>query len=1132
MSFPTQPRTRTRALPARRMISHAFAVFALLIGATIGSVSWAPTAHAVTRWFDGSAQYSDITNCSSIIGGYPYTEKGAAAYTSFAADPEVSQPSPGGVFYVRVVVTILGQNCSGQYADINFQLPAGVNLAISATNPVVCRYNGGAPTPANECPQTLESSAATYGAGYIRVPSISQPSPQVWPIANGKYLAIEVPVVSSGALSGVPFNAKVKMFDGNSSPVLSPSIGVFVFSDTPTIVPKTPNTTFGGTQWPTTLRSESYIYPGSQSGTAYFELSTTPGGTPVQTDPVSIAGGTGGYLVWDDFTPFASATMAANTTYYWRLRFVTAANVTYLGPEQSFTTPPADTATVGTGTPASCTGAALAAAAAAPATTITFDCGSAPVTIQMLSSIALSGDRLVDGGGLVTLQAAANSKHFDIVGRATIQKMTLTGGNTQTCGGSVEVGAPASFWQVRFIGNTTTFNEGGAICVHSGSSAVVSTSVFVGNSATAGGGAIVNAGTLFVSLSTLSGNSALGPGGAILSKLGIVNVTDSSVTENTSGSTVEGGGIAASATNLFVADTTLSGNSAGSGGAISSTAGSLQIQAATIANNTAALAGRAAGVSRNGGPNGSIQSSIVSGNTGPGGNANCASDTTYRALSSTGSNLDSGTTCGFSGSVDLVATDPKLLPLAFWRGTTRTHALAAGSPAIDKGVAPACGTVDQTQYSTPAGNRNVDGDGNGTALCDMGAYEYVPNATAPTVTSIVRTSANPTSAATVQWDVTFSETVLGVDAADFALAAIGVTGVSIASVTPSSPTNKYTVTANTGISGGTLGLNVADNDTILDANNNPLAGVANGSFVGERYDVRPGTATTTTTTTATAPPTTPTTPPTTPTTPTTTTTVAPPVGAALFRAIEPGRLLDSRPGASTIDGQFVGIGVRPAGSITELQITGRLGIPSDATAVVLNVTAVNATAAGFVTVFPCGTTQPTVSNLNLTAGQTVPNAVITKIGASGKICLYTNVATHLLVDVNGYYPNGAAFNAIEPGRLLDSRPGASTIDGQSVGIGVRPAGSITELQITGRLAIPANATAVVLNVTAVAATAAGFVTVFPCGTTQPTVSNLNLTAGQTVPNAVITKIGTGGKICLYTNVATHLLVDINGYYPA
>lgn len=118
--------------------------------------------------------------------------------------------------------------------------------------------------------------------------------------------------------------------------------------------------------------------------------------------------------------------------------------------------------------------------------------------------------------------------------------------------------------------------------------------------------------------------------------------------------------------------------------------------------------------------------------------------------------------------------------------------------------------------------------------------DYTP---APVVVSINRAGANPTTAATVDWTVTFSEAVSGVDTSDFALAVSGLSGTSIISVT-GGPT-AYTVTANTGAGTGTLGLNLVDNDTIVNAATLPLAGsvTLDGGFTGQQYNVsRPSVA--------------------------------------------------------------------------------------------------------------------------------------------------------------------------------------------------------------------------------------------------------------------------------------------------
>ena len=115
-----------------------------------------------------------------------------------------------------------------------------------------------------------------------------------------------------------------------------------------------------------------------------------------------------------------------------------------------------------------------------------------------------------------------------------------------------------------------------------------------------------------------------------------------------------------------------------------------------------------------------------------------------------------------------------------------------------------------------------------------------------------------------------------------------------------------------------------------------------------------------------------------------------------------------------------------AGGTLELVVGGSAGVSVDAVAGVLNVTVVNPAAAGFVTVYPCGVARPLASNVNFVAGQTVPNLVVSKLGAGGRVCLYAQQATDLVVDLAGYFPAGSAYVPItNPTRLLDTRTGAS-----------------------------------------------------------------------------------------------------------
>jgi len=133
-----------------------------------------------------------------------------------------------------------------------------------------------------------------------------------------------------------------------------------------------------------------------------------------------------------------------------------------------------------------------------------------------------------------------------------------------------------------------------------------------------------------------------------------------------------------------------------------------------------------------------------------------------------------------------------------------------------------------------------------------------------------------------------------------------------------------------------------------------------------------------------------------------------------------------------------------------------------------------------------------------------------------------------VVEAVGVTSLGGAFSSLVPARLLETRAGLSTVDGQFQQVGLREAGSVTEVVVAGRGGVSADAAAVSLNVTVSEARGAGFVTVWPCGDARPLASNLNYVSGQTVPNAVLSKIGVGGKVCLFTPSAIELIVDVNG----
>jgi uncharacterized protein (DUF1501 family) len=244
-----------------------------------------------------------------------------------------------------------------------------------------------------------------------------------------------------------------------------------------------------------------------------------------------------------------------------------------------------------------------------------------------------------------------------------------------------------------------------------------------------------------------------------------------------------------------------------------------------------------------------------------------------------------------------------------------------------------------------------------------------------------------------------------------------------------------------------------------------------------------------------------------------------------FVGVVPFRLMDSREGVGGPKAPF-GQGMTRA-----VKVTGLGGVPTvGVTAAVLNVTAVGGSAPSFVTVWPAGITRPNTSSLNTRGGDVVPNLVITMLNGAGQANLYNNSGSgHCVVDVVGYFRSDPAsrFTSLTPTRILDTRGG--------LGAPQAPvdAGMSIDLQVASAGGVVSDADSVVMNVTVTEPTTAGFITVWPTGSAMPTASNLNFVAGQTVPNLVISKLGTNGQVSLFNSSgSTQLIADVLGYFRA
>jgi hypothetical protein len=252
-----------------------------------------------------------------------------------------------------------------------------------------------------------------------------------------------------------------------------------------------------------------------------------------------------------------------------------------------------------------------------------------------------------------------------------------------------------------------------------------------------------------------------------------------------------------------------------------------------------------------------------------------------------------------------------------------------------------------------------------------------------------------------------------------------------------------------------------------------------------------------------------------------------------FVPVAPARLVDTRTtgGSGTIDGAFSATGRLPDNSVTAVQIAGRAGVPTGAAAATMTVAVTGAPHAGYVVLYPCGAPVPLAANVVWAAGETVTNSVTAKLASDGTVCIYAQTGVDVIVDLAGYHPADTSFVALDPARIMDTRAGGITVDGRSAGIGLRPAGSITELVVGGRGGVSTAAGSAVVDITVLGAVKDGFVTAFPCGSPQPNAAVLSFRAGAIVANATTVRLGTGGKVCVYVQQDAQVLVDVNGYQP-
>ena len=238
-----------------------------------------------------------------------------------------------------------------------------------------------------------------------------------------------------------------------------------------------------------------------------------------------------------------------------------------------------------------------------------------------------------------------------------------------------------------------------------------------------------------------------------------------------------------------------------------------------------------------------------------------------------------------------------------------------------------------------------------------------------------------------------------------------------------------------------------------------------------------------------------------------------------YHSMTPTRLLDSR----TATGGW-GSSKLNSTAPRELVVGGANGIPNDAAAVVLSVTATDTSNQTYLRVEPTGFSSSS-SNLNVDRGETITNLVTTRIGTDRRIRFTNNTGTvNVVVDAVGYYDfTGASFRAIDPARVLDSRFGTG-------GYNTPWSAGTTRTIPVSQVATGDDLVAVATNLTATDTTQMSLLTLFPAAP-RPGTSNLLFTPGQTIAAAANTGVAPNGTVSLYNQLGSaHLVLDVNGYF--
>lgn len=221
-----------------------------------------------------------------------------------------------------------------------------------------------------------------------------------------------------------------------------------------------------------------------------------------------------------------------------------------------------------------------------------------------------------------------------------------------------------------------------------------------------------------------------------------------------------------------------------------------------------------------------------------------------------------------------------------------------------------------------------------------------------------------------------------------------------------------------------------------------------------------------------------------------------------------------------------------AGQTLQVNVpAANVGVPTNATAVAINITGISPSETTFITSYSCDIARPEVSSVNPLPNSTKQNFAIVPMSASGALCFYTRSGVHLKVDVLGYFTNGGSGTIVptSPTRVTDTRDRYRSQMNLGTQGGTLQPNTVYTLRLGGQRGIPASAKAVALNVTVAYPAGNGTVTVWGCGS-EPNVDSVTFSTSKTVANGAQVKLSAAGDICVIATTKTHLVIDVSGWW--